>query len=49
MLLACSFKAREHWIGELKVFNTVRPYDCVGGWAEQHCRQGTDILTSGML
>lgn len=38
-------------IGALKVFDTERPYDCVGGWAEQHCvsRQGRDILTAGML
>lgn len=37
-LKTCSFKAREHWIGELKVFDTVQTYDCVGSWAEQ----GTD-------
>lgn len=38
-------------IGAFKVFDTERPYDCVGGWAEQHCvsRQGRDILTAGML
>lgn len=46
-----SLKVTEHWIGELKVFNTEWPHDCVGGWAEQHCvsRQGREILTAGML
>lgn len=37
---------------ELKAFNTERPSDCVGGWAEQqHCigRPGRDILTVGEL
>lgn len=29
----CTFRARYHWIGDLKAFDTAWPYDCVGSVA----------------